>query len=58
VAAGLGRSAPITALLLSQIRLKYLKMLNSLDKYPKHHDDAENTFYFCYFAVGLSVGPK
>jgi hypothetical protein len=58
VAAGSGRSAPITALLLSSTRLKYLKMQNSLNKYPKHHDDAENNFYFCYFAVGLSVGPK
>jgi hypothetical protein len=53
-----GLSAPITALLLSPIRLKYLKMQNSLNKDPKHHDDAENTFYFWYFALGLSVGPK
>jgi hypothetical protein len=58
VAAGLGLSALITALLLSPIRLKYLKMQNSFKKAPKRHKHAENTFYFFYIDLGLSVGPK
>jgi len=56
--AGLDLCAPITALLLSPISLKYLKMQNSFNNDPNHYDDDENTFYIFCFALGLGVGPK